>query len=223
MLNMRKLYIAYGSNMDEEQMKHRCPTARLLGNSVVENYRLLFKGSKTGAYATIEPMEQRQVPVLVWEIGERDERNLDRYEGYPSFYYKKEMEIVVDGRIENAMVYIMHEKDQLGFPSQRYYEIIQKAYLKFGFDGSVLEQALYDSSTRKITRESREELAKRLKREYPAGCRVELLRMLDPQAPDIGTKGTVVGVDDIGSLLVKWDSGGCLNLAYGIDLCRKAE
>lgn len=220
---MRKLYIAYGSNMDAEQMKHRCPTARLFGNSAVENYRLLFKGSKTGVYATIEPMEQRQVPVLVWEIGDRDERNLDRYEGYPSFYYKKEMEIVVDSRVENAMVYIMHEKYQLGIPSQRYYEIIQKAYRKSGFDGSVLEQALRDSSTRKISRESREELVQRLKREYPSGCRIELLRMLDPQAPDIGTKGTVMGVDDSGSLLVKWDSGGCLNLVYGIDLYRKAE
>lgn len=51
---MRKLYIAYGSNMDEKQMAGRCPTARLLGTSELEGYRLLFKGSKTGAYATIE-------------------------------------------------------------------------------------------------------------------------------------------------------------------------
>ena len=49
---MRKLYIAYGSNMDEKQMAGRCPTARLFGTSELEGYRLLFKGSKTGAYAT---------------------------------------------------------------------------------------------------------------------------------------------------------------------------
>ena len=47
---MKKLYIAYGSNMDEGQMAHRCPTARLLGQTEVEGYRLLFKGSLTGAY-----------------------------------------------------------------------------------------------------------------------------------------------------------------------------
>ena len=57
---MKKRYIAYGSNMDEGQMAHRCPAARLLGQTEVEGYRLLFKGSLTGAYATIEPQEGKQ-------------------------------------------------------------------------------------------------------------------------------------------------------------------
>lgn len=56
---------------------------------------------------------------------------------------------------------------------------------------------------------------------YPAGTRVELLRMDDVQAPPIGTKGTVTGVDDTGSLLVNWDNGSGLNVVYGIDLVRK--
>jgi hypothetical protein len=50
-----------------------------------------------------------------------------------------------------------------------------------------------------------------LRRQYPAGTRVELVRMDDPQAPPIGTRGTVIGVDDIGSIMVNWDSGGSLN------------
>ena len=58
---MKKRYIAYGSNMDEGQMAYRCPTARLLGQTEVEGYRLLFKGSLTGAYATIEPQEGGRV------------------------------------------------------------------------------------------------------------------------------------------------------------------
>ena len=74
---MKKRYIAYGSNMDEGQMAHRCPTARLLGQTEMEGYRLLFKGSLTGAYATIEPQEGGRVPALVWEIGEADEASLD--------------------------------------------------------------------------------------------------------------------------------------------------
>ena len=60
-----------------------------------------------------------------------------------------------------------------------------------------------------------------LRRQYPVGTRVELVRMDDPQAPPIGTKGTVLGVDDIGSIMVAWDSGGSLNVVYGEDICRK--
>ena len=60
-----------------------------------------------------------------------------------------------------------------------------------------------------------------LRRQYPVGTRVELVRMDDPQAPPIGTKGTVLGVDDIGSIMVAWDSGGSLNVVYGEDKCRK--
>ena len=56
---------------------------------------------------------------------------------------------------------------------------------------------------------------------YPAGTRVELLQMDDVQAPPIGTKGTVTGIDDTGSLLVNWDNGSGLNVIYGVDLVRK--
>ena len=60
-----------------------------------------------------------------------------------------------------------------------------------------------------------------LRRQYPVGTRVELVRMDDPQAPPIGTKGTVKGVDDIGSIMVAWDNGCGLSAAYGADICRK--
>lgn len=69
-----------------------------------------------------------------------------------------------------------------------------------------------------ITREQLEQLRK----EYPTGCRVELLEMDDKQAPPLGTLGTVTGVDDIGSIMVDWDTGGHLHVLYGIDRCRKA-
>ena len=60
-----------------------------------------------------------------------------------------------------------------------------------------------------------------LRRQYPVGTRVELVRMDDPQAPPIGTMGTVKGVDDIGSIMVAWDNGCGLSVAYGADICRK--
>ena len=62
-----------------------------------------------------------------------------------------------------------------------------------------------------------------LREQYPAGCRVELLRMEDIQAPPIGTKGTVIGVDDIGSIMVRWDNGSGLSVAYGEDSCRRCD
>lgn len=65
------------------------------------------------------------------------------------------------------------------------------------------------------------EVVERLRRDFPAGTRVVLVRMNDAQAPPIGTKGTVTGVDDIGSIMVKWDSGGSLSVAYGEDVCCK--
>ena len=67
----------------------------------------------------------------------------------------------------------------------------------------------------------KKEIVERLQAEYPEGTRVELEKMDDPQAPPIGTKGTVIGVDDIGSIMVRWDNGSGLNVVYGTDKCRK--
>ncbi len=65
------------------------------------------------------------------------------------------------------------------------------------------------------------EIVEQLRKQYPVGCRVELVKMDDVQAPPIGTKGTVRGVDDTGSILVRWDTGCGLCVVYGEDVCRK--
>lgn len=62
-----------------------------------------------------------------------------------------------------------------------------------------------------------------LREKYPVGCRVELLRMDDIQAPAIGTKGTVIGVDDIGSIMVSWETSSSLSVVFGEDMCRRIE
>lgn len=54
-----------------------------------------------------------------------------------------------------------------------------------------------------------------IRKEYPAGTRVRLVKMDDIQAPPLGTEGTVVGVDDTGNLLMHWDNGSHLNIVYG--------
>ena len=67
------------------------------------------------------------------------------------------------------------------------------------------------------------EVVERIRKEFPSGTRVELLQMDDPQAPPIGTQGTVMGVDDIGSIMVAWDNGSGLSGAVGEDLGQKVK
>ena len=67
------------------------------------------------------------------------------------------------------------------------------------------------------------EIVERLRKQYPVGTRVELVRMNDEQAPPIGTHGTVNGVDDLGSIMVSWDNGGSLSVVYGEALCKKID
>ena len=62
-----------------------------------------------------------------------------------------------------------------------------------------------------------------LRKKYPSGARVELLFMDDPQAPEPGTQGTVMGVDDAGSIMVDWDDGSGLSAAYGVDRIRTCK
>lgn len=67
------------------------------------------------------------------------------------------------------------------------------------------------------------EVVEELRKKYPVGTRVELVSMDDIQAPSIGKKGTVRGVDDIGSIMVSWDNGSSLSVAYGEDYCRRVS
>ena len=128
-MSKKKYYIAYGSNLSVEQMAVRCPDARVVGNAILYGWQLLFKGC-----ATIEPNPARNTPVLVWEISERDERSLDRYEGFPSYYYKKDLEVETfpleseEPETLTAMVYIMTEGHRLGAPSDYYYKVLEDGY-----------------------------------------------------------------------------------------------
>lgn len=67
------------------------------------------------------------------------------------------------------------------------------------------------------------EIVERLRREFPTGTRVKLVKMDDVQAPPVGTQGTVQGVDDTGSLLMRWDTGSGLNVVYGEDVVKKLD
>ena len=68
-MEKRKKYIAYGSNLNLEQMARRCPTAKVIGAGEIRDHELLFRGYRESAVATVEPKKGASVPVLIWEIG----------------------------------------------------------------------------------------------------------------------------------------------------------
>lgn len=136
---MKRLYIAYGSNLSVEQMARRCPTATIVGTAILDGWRLLFNGP-----ASIERKEGYQVPVLIWDIKPNDERSLDRYEGYPSYYRKEMLEIELNGATEQAMVYIMNTNGE-SEPGDYYYKVLEDGYKKFGFNLEILQKALQES------------------------------------------------------------------------------
>ncbi len=147
----KRYYIAYGSNLNVPQMRMRCPGATILGTATLKGWELLFKGSKTGSYLTIEECDGGSVPVVIWEVTESDEAALDRYEGFPSFYYKKDIRLQYKGirsgrrRTVTAFAYIMHEDRPLGIPSPWYVETCRMGYEDFGLDTYYLDKAVLKS------------------------------------------------------------------------------
>ena len=142
------LYFAYGSNLDLEQMAQRCPDAEIVGPVRLENYELRFRGS---GFATVAPKKGSTVHGLVWKITPNCEQSLDRYEGYPHFYYKTELELPLaeTGKKLTAFVYIMHEERKLGIPTSAYIRTCVDGYRQFGFNLKHLRKAM-DISEREV-------------------------------------------------------------------------
>ena len=89
-----RLYFAYGSNINLDQMDRRCPNAQVVGPVVLENYKLLFRSNTRNAgVATIRPHKGRKVHGLLWKITPECEKSLDIYEGYPRLYEKEDVTV----------------------------------------------------------------------------------------------------------------------------------
>ena len=138
-----KYYVAYGSNLDMEQMARRCPDARPYASGILKGYELIYRGSLTGSYATIRKRKGKMVPVGVWCISPADERSLDRYEGYPHFYQKQTVSVALESGLDvEGMVYIMRRDAKPGRPYQGYVDTLLRGYLDFGLDESYLLESL---------------------------------------------------------------------------------
>ena len=147
----KQLYIAYGSNINLEQMAYRCPHSKVVGTSEIKDYELEFRG-----VATIVPNKGARVPVLIWELDERDLPTLNKYEGYPSFYRQEKMTFEMDGKTYEGMAYLMN-RGTISPPSQQYYNTILQGYRENGLDESYLQKALENSLQMDLAEEELDE------------------------------------------------------------------
>ena len=137
----KPLYFAYGSNINLEQMAHRCPDAQIVGPVTLENYELRFRGS---GFATVTPKKGSVVHGLLWKLTPESERALDRYEGYPRHYTKEQVSVrTADGAAVSVMAYIMAEPmcRQPALPSPYYYRAIQQGFEANDLPVESLEEA----------------------------------------------------------------------------------
>lgn len=133
--NNKTLYFAYGSNMDKIQMEDRCKDSEFLGKAKIRGYKLNFRKSNSGYYATLDRDNSSFVEGVLWEISSEDEINLDRYEGvHARCYIKKNLPILQKGKKLNALVYILPETKESGKPYDYYYDGIKKSYEEYGFN-----------------------------------------------------------------------------------------
>ena len=133
-----KTYIAYGSNMNVEQMGWRCPDAEVIGTGELIGWKLTFRGNGRCGVANIEPEAGSSVPVVLWNISPRDERNLDVYEGFPHLYIKEYVDVTYRGRKIKGMAYIMTGGHRISGPNGAYLSTIAEGYDHFGIDASNL-------------------------------------------------------------------------------------
>ena len=124
-------YLSYGSNLNLEQMKLRCPQAKPLGKILIPNFRLVFRG-----VADVEQIEGFKCPMGVWDITKDCEKSLDVYEGYPNLYSK----IFFKLNGELAMTYVMNT-NRVAPPSKHYFNCIEEGYDDFSLEKKYLFEA----------------------------------------------------------------------------------
>lgn len=135
------LYIAYGSNMNIDQMAYRCPGSKVVCKGMLYGWKLVFN-----VHADIIPTsnDEDTVPVLVWKIAPEDWKRLDMYEGYPKYYVKQEIETWLEtGVMEKCVAYVMAD-NRKGYqpPNHSYFEIIIQGCEENGIDVDYLYRAL---------------------------------------------------------------------------------
>ena len=140
---MKKLYIAYGHNLNKERMQRRCSqTANPIAVATLKDHRLVFQGRLNSARANVIHAKGFEVPVGVWEISDADEHRLDIYERVDEgLRTKKYVEIEVNGERKEALIYFMLPSPY-GIPSDGYLKTIAEGYKDFNLPAIALNEAV---------------------------------------------------------------------------------
>ncbi|MBR5604259.1 MAG: gamma-glutamylcyclotransferase [Bacteroidales bacterium] len=134
-------YVAYGSNMNLSQMKYRCPNSKVVCNGVLTGWKLVFNIHADIIYTG---NKEDKVPVVLWDIRNKDWKSLDMYEGFPKYYIKKNVDVDVGaGYIVSAIVYVMADNRKgVKLPCKSYFESILTGYKENGINTDILYEAL---------------------------------------------------------------------------------
>lgn len=142
------LYAAYGSNMNIRQMKLRCPDASVICTGKLIGWKLVFN---VHADIICTGNNNDIVPVVLWDISDKDLRNLDKYEGFPNYYVKADITVELDEKRKNkkdnarvlAIAYVMNKKRKgVCQPATHYFYTIEQGYVDNGLDIKHLYDAL---------------------------------------------------------------------------------
>ena len=132
------LYFAYGSNLNQFQMKRRCKNSKFLKKINLKDFKLTFRSSY-GA-ADIEPKKNSIVPGALFEISKSDEKKLDIYEDFPILY--KKYYFYYYGK--KVMTYTMTKKTPFRYPTTRYLNTIKRGYKDCKLERKNLIKSLKD-------------------------------------------------------------------------------
>ena len=146
---MKQLYFSYGMNTNLAQMARRCPQAVSLGAAVLPGFRCEFK-----SFATVVADYEMDTVGVVWEISDDCEAALDILEGYPVYYTKQIVTVLIDGTLHTAMTYLMYPDEQLSLPSNSYYNMVADGYEDHGISIDQLNLAIDRVQNQYLTAEA---------------------------------------------------------------------
>ena len=150
--NTKLYYLAYGSNLNLKDMQKRCPNTKKIGSSILENYRLVYKGYQNNySYLTIEKQYNSNVFVGVFDLSSSDIESLDYYEGYPHLYKKLYLPFTLNNKEYNGLIYQINNNIGYNLPSKDYIKTCMEGYNDFDFDKNILIDA-YNNTKKLIKR-----------------------------------------------------------------------
>jgi len=124
------LYFAFGSNLNQKQMKRRCRDSKYIGCYSLKNYKLVFRNYFLGGgVADVEKKKNSSVLGAIYKISKKDERELDIYEDFPKTYIKRYFRLLG----KKVMFYYMPKKTKHILPSKRYLNLIIQGYKDCGY------------------------------------------------------------------------------------------